>query len=117
MLNILKRFIIDEPTGGIKGSFINLCITVGVGSLIAIGAFRADVADNLKTMETLIIGFFTASFGIWAGKKVFEMKTETNERVAGVERNTKERAVNADRVAKGKGGQCGSIEKMPDGID
>ena len=100
MFNAAKRLAVNEPTGDIKGSFVNLGITIGVGALILIGAFRADVAANLKTMETLIIGFFTASFGIWAGKKVFEMKTETNERIA-----TK------------KGGSSGVIEKDPDGID
>ena len=62
----------DDKEKSIRGSFINMMITAIYIGLIITGSFLATVASNLKEMETLLIGFFVASLGIWSGKKVVE---------------------------------------------
>jgi hypothetical protein len=62
----------DEKEESIRGSFINLIITILIFILIIIGSFVSWVASNLREMETLIIGIFVSSFGLWAGKKSVE---------------------------------------------
>lgn len=66
---LLRSIIIDEEGKTVRGSFINCAFTILIGILIGIGAFRALVADNLMKMETLIIGVFAASFGIYSLKQ------------------------------------------------
>jgi hypothetical protein len=60
----------EEKT--IRGSFINLSITILYMGLIITGSFISSVAENLRQMETLLIGIFVSSFGLWAGKKSVE---------------------------------------------
>lgn len=62
----------DDKEKSIRGSFINLSITIIYMCLIVTGAFVDWVATNLKEMETLLIGIFVSSFGLWAGKKSVE---------------------------------------------
>ena len=66
--------LIFNDDGSIRGSFINMCLTLLFAVVIAFGAFCKEVSDNLKNMETLMLGFYAISFGIWAGKKVYERK-------------------------------------------
>jgi uncharacterized membrane protein len=62
----------DEKEKSIRGSFINLSITILYMVLIITGSFVSFVAANLREMETLLIGVFVSSFGLWAGKKSVE---------------------------------------------
>lgn len=66
---LLNALIVDEGQKTIRGSFINFIFTVLVAILIGIGAFRESVASNLMKMETLIIGVYAASFGIYSLKQ------------------------------------------------
>jgi hypothetical protein len=66
---LVRSIIVDEDAKTIRGSFINFVFTVLVAILIGIGAFRGPVADNLMKMETLIIGVYAASFGIYSLKQ------------------------------------------------
>jgi len=66
---LLRAIIVDEEQKTIRGSFINFIFTVMVAILIGIGAFRNGVAENLMKMETLIIGVYAASFGIYSLKQ------------------------------------------------
>lgn len=66
---LLRSIIVDETAKTVRGSFINFIFTVLVGILIGIGAFREAVANNLMKMETLIIGVYAASFGIYSLKQ------------------------------------------------
>lgn len=68
-LPLLRAIIVDEEVKTIRGSFINFMFTVMVAILIGIGAFRSGVAENLMKMETLIIGVYAASFGIYSLKQ------------------------------------------------
>lgn len=58
----------------VRGSFVNLTITLTILILIAIGAFVPTVAANLEKLAILITGFFTMSMGIWAYRKTQESK-------------------------------------------
>lgn len=58
----------------IRGSSVNLVITLIIIFLVVCGAFSSSVAVNLEKMETLIIGFFGSSMGIWAYRKTKENK-------------------------------------------
>ena len=72
----MKTFIWNDRTKSIRGSFVNLFLTVSIMVLIIFGAFWDSVADNLNKMAVLIGGFFTASIGIWSYKKVKENDKE-----------------------------------------
>ena len=65
----MKNLFYDKKKHTIRGSFVNLVITLTILIVVAIGAFNQWVAENLEKEATLIIGFFTASMGIWAYRK------------------------------------------------
>jgi len=67
-----RAFWYDDKENTIRGSFINISLTMLIVVLIIIGSFVQWVASNLREMETLIIGFFVSSFGLWTGKKSVE---------------------------------------------
>lgn len=67
-----KSYIFNRAEKTIRGSFVNLCITLTILVLVVIGCLNDEVAARLQKMETLIIGFFTASLGIWSYKKYQE---------------------------------------------
>jgi hypothetical protein len=65
----MKTFILNKKDRTIRGSFVNLCITIIIMIAVIVGCFNDDVAERLDKMSTLIIGFFTSSMGIWAYRK------------------------------------------------
>jgi TRAP-type C4-dicarboxylate transport system permease large subunit len=65
----LKSLAWNKKENSIRGSFVNLMITVVILLLIVIGAFCDEVADRMANMAALIIGFFTSTMGIWAFRK------------------------------------------------
>jgi hypothetical protein len=62
----------DDEQKSLRGSFVNMAITLIYAILISLGTVFSQVAENLAKMETFLIGFFAVSFSIWAGKKVIE---------------------------------------------
>jgi hypothetical protein len=62
----------DEEERTVRGSFVNISLTVLYVLIIIAGLIWGRVADNVLKMETFLIGFFAVSFSIWAGKKVIE---------------------------------------------
>ena len=56
----------------IRGSSVNLVITLTILFLVVCGAFNAKIADNVSKMSALIGGFFLSSMGIWSVKKYKE---------------------------------------------
>jgi hypothetical protein len=62
----------DEDERTVRGSFVNISITIIYVLIIVAGLIWGVVADNVQKMETFLIGFFAVSFSIWAGKKVIE---------------------------------------------
>jgi uncharacterized membrane protein YiaA len=65
----MKTFALNKKDHTIRGSFVNLCITIIIMIAVIVGCFNDDVAERLDKMSTLIIGFFTSSMGIWAYRK------------------------------------------------
>lgn len=76
----MRRLIWNPEEQTIRGSFVCLVQTIFVLCLVIAGACSDAIAGRLHTMETLILGFFTVSFGVWTGKKVFE---EMGRRIPG----------------------------------
>lgn len=58
----------------LRGRYINMLITFIILLLIIIGTISSAVASNLEKLSTLIIGFFTVSYGVWQTKSYFEGK-------------------------------------------
>jgi len=69
---VMKNFIWNYQDKTIRGWFVNLVITMTILMLVVIGAFNEDVKTNLKDLSSLIIGFFTVSFGVWKLGNVIE---------------------------------------------
>jgi len=70
------NLIWDTEAQSIRGSFVNLTISMAILFCIVIGAFNDAVALRLEKLSTLIIGFFTMSMGIWSYKQVQEKAAE-----------------------------------------
>ena len=69
------NMIWDSENQSIRGSFVNLVITFSILGCIVYGLiFSNEVINRIKTVETLLIGFFTASFGIWSARQILESK-------------------------------------------
>ena len=68
----MKNLFWNKEEQSIRGSFVNLTITLTILILIVIGAFFPTVAANLEKLAILITGFFTMSMGIWSYKKLKE---------------------------------------------
>lgn len=64
----------NKEEQSVRGSFVNLLITMTILALIVVGAFVPSVALNLEKLAILITGFFSMSMGIWAYRKVQEAK-------------------------------------------
>lgn len=60
----------DDVEKTIRGSFVNLCLTITIAILIIIGAFNKEVCTNLKDNQSLITWFFGLSWSIWSAKQV-----------------------------------------------
>jgi hypothetical protein len=74
---MLKKLVWNEEESTIRGGFVNLCITTIYMILIILGSIFSFLASNLREMETLLIGIFVSSFGLWAGKKTVEFVKKT----------------------------------------
>jgi hypothetical protein len=67
--------LVVDADGSVKGSFVNLVITICLLGMFVYGIlFDANVVARIKIVGTELVGFFTASFGIWAAKSVLESK-------------------------------------------
>ena len=74
----MKNFIWNYHDKTIRGWFVNLVITMTILTLVVIGAFNEEVKTNLKDLSSLIIGFFTVSFGVWKLGNVIEGSQKTD---------------------------------------
>ena len=68
------KSIVFNSDSSMRGSFINTAVTIGILTCIIYGAFSEKVANNLKSMETLIIGFYAICFGVWRGGKYLDKR-------------------------------------------
>lgn len=72
------NWIWNHEDQSLRGSFINIALTLFYVGLIICGAIWERVAENLREMETFLIGFYLVSFGVWATKKTVEFVKFTN---------------------------------------
>lgn len=73
-----KNWVWNKEDQTVRGSFVNIAITILYLCFIGIGMAWSRVAENLKQMETFLIGFYLVSFGTWATKKTVEFVKFTN---------------------------------------
>jgi hypothetical protein len=64
----------DAENKTIRGSFVNLVITVSILFTIIYAIFfgSKEMVRDLKELQSLIVWFFGISFGVWSGKQVIE---------------------------------------------
>jgi len=74
----LHSWIWNHEDQSVRGSFINIALTIIYVMIIVSGMIWSRVAENLKQMETFLIGFYLVSFGVWATKKTVEFVKFTN---------------------------------------
>ncbi len=74
----LHKWIWNHEDQSVRGSFINIALTIIYVLIIVSGMIWSRVAENLKEMETFLIGFYLVSFGVWATKKTVEFVKFTN---------------------------------------
>ena len=67
-----KNFFWDFDEASVRGSFVNLLITVTYLVLIVLSCLFRVVAINVRDIAPFLIGFFGISISVWAGKKAFE---------------------------------------------
>ena len=67
----------SEEEKTVRGSFIQIIITCLYLSLIIIGSLVSWVGDNLRNLESLLLGFYLVSFGVYSGKKTVEFIKKT----------------------------------------
>lgn len=79
------NLIWDTEAQSVRGSFVNLMITVAILFCIVAGAFNDGVAVRLEKLSMLIIGFFTMSMGIWSARRTFENIAEAKVEAKKVE--------------------------------
>jgi hypothetical protein len=72
-----RTFWYGEEEKSVRGSFIQIIITGLYLVLIIIGSFVSWVGENLRNLESLLIGFYLVSFGVWTGKKTVEFVKKT----------------------------------------
>lgn len=72
------NWVWNHEDQSIRGSFINISLTIFYMLIIIAGMIWNRVAENLKQMETFLIGFYLVSFGVWATKKTVEFVKFTN---------------------------------------
>lgn len=70
----MKKLIWDKENQSIRGSFVNLILTLTILSLIVAGITSDAAAARVEKLSTLIMGFFATSIGIWTYKKIAEGK-------------------------------------------
>ena len=72
------NWVWNHEDQSVRGSFINIMLTIFYVLLITSGVVWSWAAKNLREMETFLIGFYLVSFGVWATKKTVEFVKFTN---------------------------------------
>lgn len=70
----MKNLFWDTENQSIRGSFVNLILTLTILGMIVAGITSDAAAARAEKLSTLILGFFATSIGIWSYKKIQEDK-------------------------------------------
>ena len=68
-----KSFAWDYENNTIRGSFVNVAITVIYLIIIGVSMVFYTIAKNVSEISSFLIGFYLVSFGVWATKKTIEI--------------------------------------------
>jgi hypothetical protein len=68
-----KSFTWDYEENSIRGSFVNILLTVAYLVIAGLSLVFETVAKNVAQASTFLIGFYLVSFGVWATKKTVEI--------------------------------------------
>jgi hypothetical protein len=69
----MKNFVWDEENNTIRGSFINIALTIFYACIIVASLIWNRIAENVAEITSFLVGFYGVSFTVWAGKKTIEM--------------------------------------------
>jgi TRAP-type mannitol/chloroaromatic compound transport system permease large subunit len=70
----MKNLFWDIENQSIRGSFVNLILTLTILGMIVAGITSDAAAARVEKLSTLILGFFATSIGVWTYKKIAEGK-------------------------------------------
>ena len=70
----IKTLIWDVENKSIRGSFVNLILTLTILGMIVAGCTSDAIMLRVEKLSTLILGFFATSIGVWTYKKIAEGK-------------------------------------------
>jgi len=79
----LHNWIWNHEDQSIRGSFINIVLTIFYACIIISSMLWMRIAQNVAEITSFLIGFYGLSFSIWAGKKTIEMIRGAKEIVPG----------------------------------
>jgi len=68
----LKGIIWDTKKESIRGSFVNLMLTINIFGMFWCGVLSDDIATRLEDMALLIGGVYATSLGAWSYRKIKE---------------------------------------------
>jgi hypothetical protein len=69
----MKNLVWNEEDNTIRGSFINIALTIIYVLIILASMIWNRVATNVAEITSFLVGFYGVSFTVWAGKKTIEM--------------------------------------------
>ena len=73
----------DEEDNTIRGSFVNIALTIFYAFIIISSIIWTRIAQNVAEITSFLIGFYGISFSVWAGKKTIEVIRGAKEVVPG----------------------------------
>ncbi len=80
---MLKKLMWNEEDNTIRGSFVNIALTIFYACIIVASMLWNRVATNVAEITSFLVGFYGISFSVWAGKKTIEMIRGAKEVVPG----------------------------------
>jgi len=72
-MSAFKNWMWNKDEQTVRGSFVNIALTIIYLLFITSALIWPTVAKNLEKMTTFMLGFYGLSFTIWAGKKTVEV--------------------------------------------
>jgi hypothetical protein len=79
----MNKFIWNEEENTIRGSFINIALTIFYACIIIASMIWTRIAQNVAEITSFLVGFYGISFSVWAGKKTIEMIRGAKEVIPG----------------------------------
>lgn len=72
LINNIKELVWDNKKQSIRGSFVNLLLTINIFALFWVGVLVDGLSERIAEMGTLIAGVYLTSIGAWSYRKIKE---------------------------------------------